>query len=83
MVCMEDQQIQIFLHKGINTIHKFLCKRNAVCMHVRCIVVTMQAICKGLMVEMLTFLLPKRHFLKIGILLFFQESSPDYKLRKT
>ena len=34
MVCVGDWQIQIFLHRGINIVHEFLCTRNAVCVHV-------------------------------------------------
>ena len=30
--------------------HEFSCTRNAVCVHVTCMVVTMHAICEGLLV---------------------------------
>ena len=33
-----------FLHRGINTVHRFLCTRDAVCMHVT----TMHVIYEGL-----------------------------------
>ena len=42
-------QIKIFLHRGINTLHKFLCTYNSICVHVTCAVVSMHTICGGLL----------------------------------
>ena len=38
-----------FLQRGVNTLHEFSCTRNAVCEHVTYTVVTVHAICEGLM----------------------------------
>ena len=47
----KEEQIgrfKLFLHRGINGIHKFLHTFNAVCVHVTYAVETMHAICKDL-----------------------------------
>ena len=36
-----------FTH-GINILHKFSCACNAVCLHVTCMVITVDAVCEGL-----------------------------------
>ena len=38
-----------YFYTGINIMHEFSCTRNDVCVHVRCTVVTMYAICEGLL----------------------------------
>ena len=45
-------QIQIIFTRRINTVHKFLCTHNAICMHVMYTVVTVHAICGGLLYKM-------------------------------
>ena len=42
-------RFKLFLHGGINTVHKFLGMRNVVCMHVTYIF--MHAICDGLIIS--------------------------------
>ena len=41
-------RFKLFLHGGINTMHKFLCTCNSVCMHVTYMIVTAHAICERL-----------------------------------
>ena len=41
------------LDRGINTVHKFSCMHKAVCMHVLCTVVTVHAICEGLIFKLI------------------------------
>ena len=41
-------RFKLFLHMGINTVPKFLCMCNAVCMHIACVVIMMHTICEGL-----------------------------------
>ena len=50
MVYVGDWQIQLFLDRGINTMHKFLCTCNTVCVHITYTVVTvyMYTICEDL-----------------------------------
>ena len=43
-------RLKVFLHREINTVHKFLCADNVIYMHVTCTAVTMHAICEGLMI---------------------------------
>ena len=44
----EIGRFKLFLHRGINTVHKLLCTHNAVCVHVTFTVVSVHAICEGL-----------------------------------
>ena len=39
-------RFKLFLHRGINNVHKFLCTCNAVCLRITCMVVTVCAICE-------------------------------------
>ena len=39
---------KLSLDRSINTMHKFLCMHNDVCMHVMCTIVTMHTICEAL-----------------------------------
>ena len=41
-------RFKLFLHRGINSVHKFLCTCNTVCMHITCTVVTVHGIFEGL-----------------------------------
>ena len=41
-------QIKLFLHRGINTLLKFSCTSNTICVHVTCMVLTIHGICGGL-----------------------------------
>ena len=34
----ETDRFKLFLHRGINTVHEFLCMRNTICVHVTCTV---------------------------------------------
>ena len=38
----------LFLRRGINTVHEFPCTRSAICVQVMCTVVTAYEICEGL-----------------------------------
>ena len=42
-------RFKLFLQREINNLYEFSCTRYAVCVHVTCTVVTVHAICKGLM----------------------------------
>ena len=46
-------RFKLFLYRGINTVHEFLCTRNAVCVDVTYTVLTVRAICEGLFVSFL------------------------------
>ena len=49
IVCEGDwQKFTLFLQRGIDTKHGFLCTCHAVCVHVTCAVVTVHTICEGL-----------------------------------
>ena len=42
------ERFKLSLDRGINSTHEFQCTGNTVCMHVTCMVVTLYAICEGL-----------------------------------
>ena len=44
----EIGRIKLFLYKEINIVHEVFCTRNTVCVHVKCIVVTVHAVCEDL-----------------------------------
>ena len=49
MFLWETGRFKLFLYRGINTMHKFLCMCNAICMHVKCTVIPfVHAISEGL-----------------------------------
>ena len=50
-------RFKLLLHKGINTLHQFLCTGNAARVHVMRTVVIMHVNCKGLLYYMLFFCL--------------------------
>ena len=41
-------RFELFLHRETTTVHKVLCMRNTICVHLTCMVVTMHAIFGGL-----------------------------------
>ena len=44
----KEHRFRLFLQRGINTLHKFSCMYNSVCVHITYTVVTVHAICEGL-----------------------------------
>ena len=48
MACVGIGRFILFLRRRINTVHDFLCTRNAVSVQVTCTVVTMHKICESL-----------------------------------
>ena len=57
-------RFKLFLYRGIDTVHKFSCMCDAVCVHVTCAVVTLHPFCKGL--ELLKLCPPEISILKIS-----------------
>ena len=45
----EIDKFKLFLQGGVNTVHEFSCTRSVVCVHVTCMVITVYAVCEGLL----------------------------------
>ena len=47
-LCGRLADSKLFLHRGINTVHKFSSIHNAICVHVTYTVVTVHTVCESL-----------------------------------